>query len=349
VGADLKLLTALASAEANAFAARGRVPGYDRDDLAQEALVAMYLAVPKLDIGRDPKPYLRTTARRQIRKIFKSQQTQARTPHSVTGVPLPFLALDDLAYQLYAPEMFPEPTIATMPPCHPRGEEPEGYDVNEALCHNCADKFSCLVESVEHGLTEATVDDDPEVRLVRNAADAHNASALALAHEIVTARQRRRIHLRMIGRAVPEDLDVRCVVTLPPAPEEPTARIRRQVVKEPDGLPAPKVLTRSQMREAIERIRIGQPFVLDVGHVLVRTSKGSDVCVMLCEDGFHLNLNDRVYGSLSTAAKAAERILGASKGTSRPGNDYFSILRHHSTEIRDAHGNVLACRRGVRT
>lgn len=364
MGHNLIELRSLARNEARSFASRGIIPGHDRDDLTQEAWLSMYLAVAtgKLSANTRGRGYLQTTARNCLTRLMRQSQSQGRLPHDERGMPMIPMALDDVEYQLPGYEMLPEPPDAAIPPCHPRGEDPEGYAVGEPLCANCPDKFSCLVETEAEGRDGGpTIEDDPEVLLVVAAAKAENAARLRIAHEIVTERQRRRVRLRTLGRPVPDELDVRHPLALPPMPDasiprpvrggpSPGAPTPAVALREPPGMPTEKKLSPSELAVAIARVRIGQPMDLDVGHVLVRQAKGIDVCVEIRVDGFWLNLNGRTYGSHSSAAKAAEVMLGAAPGGNRPGNDYFSIVRHHTTEIRDAAtGAVLACRRGVRT
>ena len=50
----------------------------------------------------------------------------------------------------------PENTEGVMS-CHVTGDSPEGYDASDEICHDCADKFTCLPLAVDspRGLEEA--------------------------------------------------------------------------------------------------------------------------------------------------------------------------------------------------
>lgn len=60
----------------------------------------------------------------------------------------------------------PEPDPNDTPTCHPQGAKPIGYDPNEAECHNCRDKFTCLPRSIAGGLVQLTIKADLEVDAV---------------------------------------------------------------------------------------------------------------------------------------------------------------------------------------
>lgn len=359
MGAYLTRFVGIARSEARRYVSPD-LPWLGSDDLVQEAMIDVYLAARRglIDPEGNVMGYVRRTIRHCMTRQIAHAMSESRYPHNLYGAPLhqPFAALgaSDMAVDI------PEPPAAATPPCHARSETAEGYDRDDPLCHDCPDKFSCLVESAENGLVPYGVDVDAEVALVVEAAKSH-ATALQYAYETVTERQRRRIRLRTAGRPIPPELEPTASLVLPPEPEltitapaMPGAASRgapapAEPLLEPPGLPGEKRLAPHELDAAIARIRIGQPFDLEIGHVLVRRTKGVDVCVEIRADGFWLNLNSRTYGSHSMAATAADIILGASPKSKRPGNHYFNLIRHHSAEIRDAAtGAVLACRRGVR-
>lgn len=329
------------------------VPGYDTQDLRQEAMIVMWAA---LQAGAPLSPgKLKNRARSRIIDLIRYYQTDSRQPKFSNGEPAHFIPFNPEVHNVENPQ----PPAAATPPCHPQGTDPEGYDPGDSLCHNCPDKFSCLQQTEILGLTEATVADDKEVESVFRAIDTNDEPRARLAYEIVKERQRRRVRLHALGEPIPEELGVRYPLVLPPEkePARVSARIRGgsagapipdQVFEPPEKMPRPRKLPRGKLDKAIARIRIGQPFELEIGHVLVRRKRnGVDVCVEIRENGFWLNLNQTTYGSHSTAARAAELLFGASWESRRPGNTYFSIIRRDTTEIRDAQtGAVLACRRG---
>jgi chemotaxis protein histidine kinase CheA len=50
-----------------------------------------------------------------------------------------------------------------VPDCHADGSAPEGYDLADAVCHTCPDKFTCLPAAIDKQLIDSTLDDDQEV------------------------------------------------------------------------------------------------------------------------------------------------------------------------------------------
>ncbi len=135
-----------------------------------------------------------------------------------------------------------------------------------------------------------------------------------------------------------------------PDPSLPGARLRRPQKRStspsPPGtlvnagrrLPEPRLLEPGEMKAALGRVRVGQPFQLLYGMQLVRRMRaGGEVVVTITGRGFVYDGN--TYSSLSGAAMHATRRLV-------DGNDFFSLVSHACTEIRGADGSVLA-RRGM--
>lgn len=84
------------------------------------------------------------------------------------------------------------------PACHADGDNPEGYDVDDPVCHNCLDKFTCLPSAVDKGLVDIAVDDDQEVHLVLTQ---------RLSTVVVLRRMEQRRELEQAGvLAVPDEL-----------------------------------------------------------------------------------------------------------------------------------------------
>lgn len=105
-----------------------------------------------------------------------------------------------------------------------------------------------------------------------------------------------------------------------------------------NGKPLPPIrqLTPEQMKQALERVRIGQPFDLKVGMQIVRRrrgKKGGEVVVHLRKNGFEVD--GTVYSSLSTAAMYVERRVVSA-------NAWFHLENHKCTEIRDENGVPIA-------
>ncbi len=104
----------------------------------------------------------------------------------------------------------PEGTISS---CHVRGEEPEGYDGAEPICHSCVDKFTCLPEAVVK--PKVWTDRDATVWMV---VDDHEVAAL-LSKEMTFAevldRVVRRTAIEDEGGLIPAELLVRKVSDAP--------------------------------------------------------------------------------------------------------------------------------------
>lgn len=321
------------------------VRGYEEDDLVQEAIIAMWRAPETND--------MRKVARHRLFDLLRQSRTAAKHV-------LNYSVFKDV--ESFTMQELPEPPKALTPPCHPWGSAPEGYDMADPLCHNCPDKFSCLQHTEIEGLTEATVADDPEVELVVSAIESRDGDRARLAYEIVIERQKRRVRLRNVHQDIPEELQVFHPVVLPPKPAPkhiqfplcggtPGAPLPREPIPTPEGvkMPKPREASPLDLENALARVKIGQPFELEPGHVLVKRKKDVDVCVEIRENGFWLNLNQEIYRTPSTAIRAAELMLGCAPSTRYATNAYFDIGHKNNTEIRDsATGAILACRKGTR-
>lgn len=216
--------------------------------------------------------------------------------------------------------------VSTFPPCHPLGLHAEGYDPSDSLCHNCADKVSCLVQT-----PSVSLDADAEVRLV--VASKHDPSLLKLSHIRVRDRQRERIRLEARATPIPEHLQVHSLEILPPSRPKKTLKEEAKGAK----MDPFKMLTK------IHQIKISQPFDLEIGHVLVRYREDQQhIQVELREEGFFLNLDQTLYRSLSGAAKAAYCFFGGSPKAKRPGNNFFNLRRKDTAIVDGDTGAVLA-------
>lgn len=333
------------------------VYGYDDEDLIQEVRFVLWSALQAKGLGpQDIGRVYNAWGKRRILKLFRESFAQKRC----NEIPCVGFVRDELCDPVtigsFAVDISPnDDDTPHVPPCHVRGEDPEGYDGGDPLCHNCADKFSCLVETEEIGLTKYTTQDDAEVALIASLRE--NPTGLAIAYEVVTLRMEARVRLRVLGQKPPHDLDVKHPPVIPAKSPRETRPIgaskavnipERRYPKELPGAPRPRKA--ANMYHALANVRIGQPFELLPGrHVLVRAKHGQDtVCVEIMEDGFRLNLNGETYASLSSAATAAEILQGASPTSKRPGNPYFHLVRNRTTEIRCAmSGATLACSKGT--
>jgi len=104
-------------------------------------------------------------------------------------------------------------------------------------------------------------------------------------------------------------------------------------------LPGPITLTLEAMVASMERIRLGVPIDLEIGHQIVRKARGGvEHVVKLTKNGYAYN--GEVYGSLSAVAQ------NASGTPCRSGNDWFGIAKSDATCVRNAAGKVIA-RRGL--
>lgn len=277
----------------------------------------------------------------------------------------------------------PVPKPEELPECHARGEQPQGYDVEDGVCWNCRDKFTCLPDALDRHLIEGALGDDKEVEGVLSG---------SMSFRMAIERMRSRLAIMQRGGTVPAHLRIdapvtgvtktverpkarspkpavrsRSVTPLPsptpaPKPEKPGAKAkpkpepttakksarakrraksRKLVDKEgrpclKNGRPLPPVRanTPEQMEAAIKRIKIHQPFPLEVGMQLVRkTKEGDHVIVKLRPRGFELD--GVLYSSLSTAVMYRLRKM-------QSGNAYFDLEKHQCTEIWSEDGTVLA-------
>jgi hypothetical protein len=102
-----------------------------------------------------------------------------------------------------------------------------------------------------------------------------------------------------------------------------------------NGKPLPPIrqLTKEQMARAMERIRIGQSFPLELGMKIVRKKRDGELVITLCENGFEME--GVVYSSLSTAAMYAERRIVSA-------NAFFNLESNKCTEVRDKRGKPIA-------
>lgn len=90
-------------------------------------------------------------------------------------------------------------------------------------------------------------------------------------------------------------------------------------------LPAPDALKPEELEVALKRAKLGTPFKLAVGMIIIRHRReGGDVKVEIRKDGFFMD--GKTYTSLTACAMWAERRM-------RSGNDYFSVETHDCVEI----------------
>ncbi|MDQ3170816.1 MAG: hypothetical protein M3Q55_11815 [Acidobacteriota bacterium] len=260
---------------------------------------------------------------------------------------------------------------ADFPECHADAPAPKGtgYDERDPACHQCPDKFSCLPRAIALGMRPGPESVDREVEAVRD-----GAITYARAHE----RMAKRALVLVSNGVIPDALTTNAPIerelpdqtrqpllveeapTPPTAPATPPAQQRRRARKAvkaptrargrgtvygPDKLPAPCRLTQERLADllaaATERLGFPRGRSLEVGHVLVKRRHRSgkpDVEVEVVHDGFRLNLDGEVYGSLSSCAIVAEQRMVS-------GNVYFSLSMCHNVEIRDRHGSVICTKR----
>jgi pyruvate/2-oxoglutarate dehydrogenase complex dihydrolipoamide acyltransferase (E2) component len=140
----------------------------------------------------------------------------------------------------------------------------------------------------------------------------------------------------------PEPAAVAPTPVAPPAKRKRAKRPSRALVnaeglptlKSGKPLPPVRQLNKKQMKAALARIKVAQPFPLELGMQLVRRTKDGDtIIVRLMPTGFELD--GVIYSSLSTAIMYRLR-----KVTS--GNAYFDLTTHQCTEIWSEDGDVLA-------
>ena len=98
-------------------------------------------------------------------------------------------------------------------------------------------------------------------------------------------------------------------------------------------LPPVRQLTQAGMAKALERVKIAQPFPLEIGMQVVRKKRNGDLVVYLRETGFEWG--GTIYSSLSTAAMYAERRVVSA-------NAFFNLAQNKCTEIRDHNGRAIA-------
>lgn len=300
------------------------------EDRRQEVALVMWQAMEAVESLKDRLAkrdksawgYLRTAGVNKLRGISRKELSGKRyvdlTHHTR-------LAESVQLFSMWEREEKKE-MVSTFPPCHPLGLHSEGYDPSDSLCHNCADKVSCLVQT-----PSVPLDVDAEVRLV--VASKHDPSLLKLSHIRVKDRQRERIRLEARDTPIPDRLQVHNLEMLPPS------RPKKSHKEETKGAQMDpfKMLTK------IHQIKISQPFDLEIGHVLVRYREDQQhIQVELREEGFFLNLDQTLYRSLSGAAKAAYCFFGGSPKSKRPGNDFFNLRRQNTAIIDGDTGAVLA-------
>jgi DNA-directed RNA polymerase specialized sigma24 family protein len=98
-------------------------------------------------------------------------------------------------------------------------------------------------------------------------------------------------------------------------------------------LPPIRQLTKFQMDQAIRRIRIGQPFDLQLGMQIVRKKREGEIVITLVDNGFECD--GVIYSSLSTAAMYQERRIVSA-------NAFFNLEQNKCTEIRNKRGKPIA-------
>ncbi len=92
----------------------------------------------------------------------------------------------------------PVTPLQELPPCHTRGESPQGYDPKIHDCsHLCPDKFTCLPEAIEGKLVKLELSCDREVQAVLNG---------GLKYTDAIGRMKQRRSLQDAGKELPEKL-----------------------------------------------------------------------------------------------------------------------------------------------
>jgi hypothetical protein len=111
--------------------------------------------------------------------------------------------------------------------CHANGEQPEGYDAEDPICHNCADKFTCLPAAiakpslwVDRGVRTWDASDDLEVAGVL---------AREMTYSEAIERMTKRMGLEKAGTLIPAELLTRrskpALVPDTPAEPEPAGEV----------------------------------------------------------------------------------------------------------------------------
>ncbi len=261
-----------------------------------------------------------------------------------------------------------------LPPCHPDGADPLGYDKDETSCHNCPDKFRCLPKTIATGLAETQLEDDLEVKTVVS----HNGDFASAQREHGRAieRMKRRLAITKAAnaRGVPPLIPAELLTTRWTASQQPrpaptispaeVAQAHAKVVAVPVATPKPKKkrLKRPKKPPAPQP---GERGVMKNGKLLppVRQLTGSKMLKAISQikigQPFPLELgmaivrkmrkgdlvvtlrptgfewNGTVYSSLSTAAMYAERRVVSA-------NAFFNLERHKCTQVWDIKGKVIA-------
>lgn len=123
----------------------------------------------------------------------------------------------------------PMPAPEELPECHAKGEQPQGYDVEDGVCWNCRDKFTCLPDAIERGLIDGKLAQDQEVEGVVSG---------SMTFRMAINRMKARKDIMDRGGTVPHDLEIGHAPEAKsprapapaPAPEPPT-ETRARVTK----------------------------------------------------------------------------------------------------------------------
>lgn len=235
--------------------------------------------------------------------------------------------------------------------CHAGGPDPEGYDAEDVVCHNCLQKFTCLPAAAAAPDVWAAF-----AAKVWRVEDDHEVCALIdrqLTYEAALARIRERERLVDDGELIPADLLVRRITPgdrrkaakrRPPPRQKP--RVARHLTARNGGkLPLPKSIPEEEMRTVLdEKVKLGKRVEFEYGMQIVRrmrvkdekTGERREHVVTVTKNGFLYD--DKLYATLSAAAQ------NASGTPCRSGNDWFNLRTSKCTEVRRPDGSVLASR-----
>lgn len=314
-------------------------------------------------LGREAAP----AQRRQIAARIRDVQRRAR------GILSRILRVETRGLPMTEPAKIPIPVSEDLSPCHANGADPQGYDRDDTDCHNCPDKFSCLPAALAQGLVVGSISDDREVEAVNDGTMQYRTAIERMKQRyrlLVTGAnipdelsvhyeadaEPTQVRAKPVAvvpepepeakpEPVPEDHAFVPPKAKPPAPKAGKKKVRvpRSALRTAEGvptmrngkaLPPIRQVTEAKMARALGRVKIGQPFDLQLGMQLVRKTKSGDtIIVKLRPTGFELD--GVIYSALSTALMYRLRKVVS-------GNDYFNLNTNQCTEIWAADGSVLA-------